>query len=109
MKQFNHADVVKAKRNSLSLDDIKALILPITSEYPITRITLFGSRANGTNKEDSDVDLIMEFCDAISLLTLARIKYELEDILGVPVDVIHGPIRDTDLIEVGKVVELYAA
>ena len=109
MKQFNHADVVKAKGNSLSLDDIKALILPITSEYPITRITLFGSRANGTNKEDSDVDLIMEFCGAISLLTLAQIKYELEDIFGVPVDVIHGPIRDTDLIEVGKVVELYAA
>lgn len=109
MKQFNHADVVKAKGNSLSLDDLKALILPITTEYPITKITLFGSRANGTNKEDSDVDLIMEFCDAISLLTLAQIKYELEDILGVSVDVIHGPIRDTDLIEVGKVVELYAA
>ena len=60
MKQFNHADVVKAKGNSLSLDDMKALILPITTEYPITKITLFGSRANGTNKEDSDVDLIME-------------------------------------------------
>lgn len=109
MKQSDHADVAKAKGNFLNIDDMKALILPITTEYPITKITLFGSRADGTNKEDSDVDLIMEFCDAISLLTLAQIKYELEDILGVSVDVIHGPIRDTDLIEVGKVVELYAA
>lgn len=109
MNQLNHTGAVKGRGNSLSLDDMKALILPITTEYPITKITLFGSRANGTNKEDSDVDLIMEFCDAISLLTLAQIMYELEDILGVPVDVIHGPIRDTDLIEVGKVVELYAA
>ncbi len=88
---------------------MKQLILPVTMKYPISKITLFGSRATGTNKENSDVDLIIEFDGEISLLTLSLIKCELEDVFGLSVDVIHGPIRDTDLIEIGKVVELYAA
>ncbi len=29
--------------------------------------------------------------------------------LNVEVDIIHRPLRETDLIEVGKVVELYVA
>ena len=93
----------------MTLEVMREKILSIINEYPISKIVLFGSRANGTNREDSDVDLIMEFSTPISLLTLSQIKYDLEDILGVKVDVIHGPIQDTDMIEVGKVVELYAA
>ena len=65
MEMREHADVVKAKGNSLSLDDMKALILPITTEYPITKITLFGSRANGTNKEYSG-------CFTIVILAIIR-------------------------------------
>ena len=44
-----------------------------------------------------------------TLLTLSEIQCQLEDMLNLDVDVIHGPIRDTDLIEVGKEIELYAA
>ena len=109
MKLSNHTDMEIEKSCGLSIDIMKELILPITAEYPISKIILFGSRANGTNKVDSDVDLIIEFYGVISLLTLSRIKCELEDIFGVSVDVIHGPLRETDLIEIGKVVELYAA
>ncbi|MCM1424971.1 MAG: nucleotidyltransferase domain-containing protein, partial [bacterium] len=77
-------------------------------DYPIKRITLFGSRAAGTEHEDSDVDLIMEFSLPISLLTLSMIKLKLEEVLKVGVDIVHGPIEESDLIEIGKVVELYA-
>ena len=77
--------------------------------YPIRRITLFGSRADGTNREDSDVDLIIEFSAPITLLTISRLRCELEELLGLGVDIIHGPIQPTDMIEIGKVVELYAA
>ena len=51
----------------------------------------------------------MEFLSPISLLTLSMIKLRLEEILSLGVDIIHGPIKETDLIEIGKVVELYAA
>lgn len=88
---------------------IKDKIMDIIKQYSITRVILFGSRAAGSNREDSDVDLIVEFAGSTSLLTLSRLKCDLEDVLELSVDVIHGPMEETDLIEVGKTVELYAA
>ena len=88
---------------------LKEKISYIISKYPIKKITLFGSRAEGTNRADSDVDLIMEFSIPVSLLMLSRIRCDLEELLGLDVDIIHGTIRETDMIEIGKMVELYAA
>jgi hypothetical protein len=94
---------------AMSIDLIRNYVLNIVDKYPIKKIILFGSRADETNKDDSDVDLILEFTTPISLIMLSQIKCDLEEILGLPVDVIHGPIRSDDMIEIGKVVELYAA
>ncbi|MCC8104914.1 MAG: nucleotidyltransferase domain-containing protein [Clostridiales bacterium] len=88
---------------------IREAVLKIIPKYPIKRVILFGSRANGTYREKSDVDLIMEFTEAVSLLVLAEIRYCLEDLLGVDVDVIHGPLKNTDMIRVAEEIELYAA
>lgn len=93
----------------MTIEQIKNAVISIKDDFPIARVILFGSRANGTNKSDSDVDLVMEFTEGISLLTLVSIKTTLEDILGVNVDVIHGPITEDDMIEVGEEIELYAA
>ncbi len=90
-------------------EEIKNKVVQLVDKYDITHIVLFGSRANGTNTETSDVDLIVEFGGAMSLIKLASLKYELEDLLGLSVDVIHGPIRETDMIEIGDTIELYAA
>lgn len=93
----------------LTIEVIQEKVLEIIDDYPIKKVVLFGSRATGTNREDSDVDLIMEFFTPITLLMLSQIRYQLEKVLGLRVDVIHGPIRDTDLLDIGEVVELYAA
>lgn len=93
----------------MTIELLKNSILTVVKEYPIVRVDLFGSRAAGTNQEDSDVDLIMEFSTPVSLLTLSMIKLKLEEMLKVGVDIVHGPIENSDFIEVGKVVELYAA
>ena len=68
-----------------------------------------GSRADGTNTDESDIDLIIEFNRPVTIMFLSNLKNKLEELTGLSVDVIHGPIRETDMIEVGKVVELYAA
>lgn len=94
---------------SMTNDMIKEKVISIVREYPVKRVTLFGSRAEETNQENSDVDLIVEFFEPVSLFTLSEIKLRLEELLGLDVDVIHGPIRDGDLIEVRKEIELYAA
>ncbi len=93
----------------MTIETIRSRLLPVITEYPISRITLFGSRAEGTNREDSDVDLIIEFSVSVSLLTLSSLRCALEELLGLEVDLVHGPMQSDDMIDIGKVVELYAA
>ena len=88
---------------------LEKAILEIAKKYPIKRVTLFGSRAAGTNRENSDIDLIMEFSASITLFTLSAIKLQLEEWLQLSVDIVHGPLRDTDMLEIEHEVEIYAA
>ncbi len=93
----------------MTLDEIRKNVQKLAPEYPIKRVVLFGSRAAGRQREDSDVDLIIEFTEAISLITLAQIKMRLEAMLNLGVDIVHGPLRSDDLLEIDKEVELYVA
>ena len=93
----------------MNLETMKKYICEIASDYPIKRVVLFGSRAEGDYREDSDVDLIMEFTEPVTLLTIAGIKLRLEQLLQLSVDIVHGPLREEDLLEIHKEVELYAA
>ena len=93
----------------MDIESMKSDIVSVAVKYHVKSIILFGSRADGTYNEDSDVDLIIEFHRRVSLLTLAEIQIELETLFNKKVDVIHGPVKDDDLIEIGKTVELYAA
>ena len=94
----------------LTIENIKDGIDIIVNEYPIKKVDLFGSYANGTNHEKSDVDLLVEFITtSISLLTLNALKYRLEEIYNIEVDVIHAPLDDDAMIAIGKVVPLYNA
>ena len=45
---------------------IREAVYKVIAHYPIKKVVLFGSRADGTNREDSDIDLIMEFNAPIS-------------------------------------------
>ena len=53
----------------------------------IERIAVFGSVARGEDREDSDVDLLVEPSETTTLLDLARLKREAETLTGVPFDV----------------------
>ena len=93
----------------MTIEDIKSAVKAVALEFPIKRTVLFGSRANGTFTEKSDVDLIMEFSQPITLITIALITEQLESALGTSVDVIHGPIQNGDMLEIDTEVEIYVA
>lgn len=93
----------------MTIDDIKKAVAAFVDEYSIKSIVLFGSRANGTNTDKSDVDLIVEFFKPVSLITLSKLKLDAEAALGLSVDIIHGPLSADDMIEIDKEVVLYAA
>lgn len=93
----------------LTLNQIIYAAEMAAKEYPIKQIDLFGSYANGTNTAESDVDLLVEFTKPITLIILCSLKNRMEELLNTCVDIIHAPIPKGSLIELDKVVTLYAA
>ena len=49
------------------------------------------------------------FSPAVSLLTLSAIKNRMTELLEKDVDLIRAPIPENSLLEIGKVVQIYAA
>ena len=84
----------------VDINKIKEGVSLAAMEYPIRKASLFGSYAEGQAHSGSDVD-------SVSLLTLNALKYRLEEILGIDVDVIHGPLSEDSMLVLRKVVPVY--
>lgn len=94
----------------LTVEEIKETVSKIAPKYNLKKVTLFGSRATKNFRPDSDVDLIVEFeTYSVSLLKIFSLKYKLEEIFNVEVDIIHGPIESEDMLEINEEIEIYAA
>ncbi len=61
---------------------------PKLRELKVTGVYLFGSFARGDAKRNSDVDVLVECRDGITLFDLAGVKLLLEEALGRRVDVV---------------------
>lgn len=72
----------------LTLEDIKKKALPILREEGIKRSSIFGSYVRGDNKEDSDVDVLVEMPRGSSLLDLVRLQRKLGNVLVKNVDLL---------------------
>jgi len=86
------------------IEQIKRKILPVLQRYDVVRAAIFGSLARGETKQGSDIDILVEFAGEKSLLDLAGLKIELEELLGVRVDVLtygslHPLLKDRVLSE----------
>ncbi|MBE8949031.1 MAG: nucleotidyltransferase domain-containing protein [Quinella sp. 3Q1] len=94
----------------LTIEEIRNTVEKIAPKYKIKKVTLFGSRATKNYRENSDVDLIVEFeTKIISLFKLAGLMNELEEKFGVGVDIIHGPLEKDSMLEIKKEITIYAA
>ena len=95
----------------LTIEEIKKVVAKIAPEYNLKKVTLFGSRARGNFREDSDIDLIVEFAKnkIVTLMDLSGLKIDLEEIFGVGVDVVTRRSLKGSLLEIDKEVEIYAA
>jgi len=86
------------------IEEIKQKILPILRRHGVAKAAVFGSFVRGENKEGSDLDLLVEFEGEKSLLDLAGLKVELEELLKIKVDVLtydslHPLLKDRILNE----------
>ena len=68
--------------------EIKNIILSYLKEYDPLKIGIFGSFARGDNKKGSDIDILVEFKESPTLLTLIKLENDLSVILGIKVDLV---------------------
>jgi uncharacterized protein len=74
---------------TVALDDRhREVVLHIAAKHGARRVRVFGSRARGDARPDSDLDLLIDLEAGRSLLDLVAIKQDLEDLLGYSVDVV---------------------
>ena len=79
ISQMHLNDLLKSKRDE---------ILKIAAKHGAHNVRVFGSVARGEADAQSDIDLLVEFKQGTTLLGHAALIYELEELLGVKVDVV---------------------
>ena len=67
-------------------NDVRRRILERGFENPM----LFGSAARGDDVEGSDIDLLVTPCEGTGLLALSGLALDLEELLGVRVDLVSS-------------------
>lgn len=93
---------------SQALQGNRVAIREVAYKHNTTNPRVFGSVLHGVDSEKSDLDLLVDRTATTSLFDIVRIKFELEELLGVEVDVLtpdslHENFRDSVLAEAAPV------
>lgn len=80
------------------LAEIRRLAGPVAERYGVERVWLFGSRARGDNRPDSDYDFLISPGAVHSLWQYADFVEDLERALKSHVDVVSDDTQDQELV-----------
>ncbi len=72
---------------STALKTHRDRVLEIARAHGARNVRVFGSVARGADREGSDIDLLVDVEEYVTLFTLAGLEQALRDLLGVRVDV----------------------
>ena len=78
--------MTKALRNNL--DILKKDLNRLRSVYHVKRIGIFGSFSGGNENKKSDLDVLIEFSEPVSLLTYIELKNHLSKLTKRNVDLV---------------------
>lgn len=75
-----------------SLDAVKRCLTDqkslLKNKYHISKVGIFGSYVRGEQRNESDVDVMIDYDEAPSLIALIEIENMLSDLLGMKVDLV---------------------
>jgi uncharacterized protein len=69
------------------LSEQKPILL---KNFKVNRLGVFGSYVRGDQHQGSDLDMLIDYEDAPSLITLIELEYYLIEIIGIKVDLVTG-------------------
>jgi len=71
---------------SMALEGKRETVRALVSRYPTANPRLFGSALHGDDREDSDIDILVDALPGATLFHLGGLQMDLQDLLGVKVD-----------------------
>lgn len=75
----------------------------IVGGYPVANPRLFGSTSRGEDRENSDIDIIVQRVGNLTYFDLAELEERLSNLVGVPVDVrTEGEFSDRTLKRISR-------
>ncbi len=80
---------------SIAMNAHRAEIREIVQSHRARNARVFGSVADGTDTDSSDLDILIDPTKDTTLLDLGAIRYKLRNLLGVPVDVLPNSLPDS--------------
>jgi len=91
-------------RPSVALASKRDAVLALAQKRGASRVRVFGSVARGNDGEASDLDLLVDLPPGTSLLNLVALQLDIEEALGVKVDLctegeLHPELRSQILAE----------
>ena len=69
-----------------NIEDVKSKVAPILKKAGVTSSSIFGSYAHGNNRENSDIDILVELPKEKTLFDFIDLQLKLEKALGKKVD-----------------------
>jgi predicted nucleotidyltransferase len=88
----------------------RAEVLAAAARRGASNVRVFGSLARGDDGSESDIDFLVDFEASRSLVDVAGLILDLQEILGVPVDVVEAStLRPGDEDVLADAVELESA
>ena len=79
-----------------SLDEIKAIAVPLAQHYGVAALYLFGSYARGEATSQSDLDFLVDRTGMEDLLALGGLYSDLEKSFDKPLDVLTAQMLSED-------------
>lgn len=73
---------------SEALSSKKQAVLDATARYKTTNARVFGSVVRGSDVDGSDLDVLVDPLPGATLFDLGGLQDELQELLGVPVDLL---------------------
>lgn len=94
---MNLADIVCTKE--FTFEEVCGIVEPIATRYGVKRVYLFGSRARGDNRSDSDYDFCIFLGRINDPLQICGLICDLESALRKKVDVVSEHVLRPEILK----------
>jgi predicted nucleotidyltransferase len=76
------------KGKNKKIEELKRALEPVFKRSGVVRASVFGSFARGEDRQDSDIDILIEFSGDKTLIDLVRLQREIETLIKKKVDLL---------------------